>query len=130
MTFPGDKPHGLLEELGAHMGAEAAMRLVAVFGGGQLYVPATATRAHPLAAVLGVRSFRRLVDAWGGETISVPDGAEFVRLRRLRRVTRLLADGAKVDEIARHIGVTPRTVRNLRARAHQMMLDGRRLPSS
>ena len=120
--------NGTLEDLGAVMGTEAAMRLVAVFGGGQLYVPMMADAEHPIALVVGRSPFRHLVATLGGETISVPAAGEFMRLRRVRQVVRLLADGVTVEELARRFDYTPRTIRNIRNEGARMRLIGRCLP--
>lgn len=119
---------GVIEELAAAIGGEATFRLVAVFGGGTLYVPEVASAEHPIAHVIGMPPFRHLVMAAGGETISVPAGDGFMCLRRMRRVVRLLADGQTVDEVAQLVGCSPRQVRNYRNQGVTMGLSGRRLP--
>lgn len=114
MRLPGDKTNGLIEDLGAIMGMEASLRLLALYGGSSLYVPLEVTCNHPLALVLGLRPFQRFVDEYGGEVLSVPANTEYDRLRRVRKVVRLLHDGVDVNEIARRLEITPRHVRNLR----------------
>jgi hypothetical protein len=126
--LPGEKGNGTLEDLGAVMGTEAALRLIAVFGGASLYVPTVVGSTHPILHVVGQRPFQRLVDAFGGETLCLPGGSEFFRLRRMRQVARLLADGTSVEDLARRFRYTPRTIRNIRHQIARMGLDGRRLP--
>lgn len=118
----------MVEYLGNVIGAEAAFRLVAVFGGGTLYVPQMAEAEHPIGRVIGMTPFRHLVAALGGETISVPAGGEFMCLRRMRRVVRLLSDGQRVAEVAQQLGCSPRQVINYRNQGATMGLSGRRLP--
>lgn len=127
--LPGEKPNGLLEDLGAVMGTTAALRLIAVFGGGSLYVPAFATDDHPICVVVGREPFVRLVEAFGGDVLSLPANAEYERLRRWRRVVRLLSKGADVADVAQRFDITERTVRNIRRQAVQFGLDGRDLPA-
>lgn len=128
--WPGDRPHGLIEDLGAELGCEATLRLIAVFGGASLYVPCDPTPGHPLECVLGRSAFARLVNGWGGLSISIPVGGEFDRLRRLRRVARLLSTGLSVPQVAQEVGLTERHVRNLGRQAARLKLDGRRLPEA
>lgn len=122
------KPNGLVEDLGAIMGATATFRLVAVFGSGTLYIPAVADAEHPIGRVIGHTAFRHLVAACGGETLDLPAGDEFMRLRKMRRVVRLLSDGVRIDEVARQLGCTPRHVRNYGNQGAALGLSGRRLP--
>ena len=126
--LPGEKENGMLEDLGAVMGTEAAVRLVAVFGRGQLYVPHTAESGHPIEHVVGRRPFKRLVNEFGGETITVPAAGDFQRLRRMRQVVRLLSEGFSVEELSRLFEYTPRTIRNIERQAARIGLDGRSLP--
>jgi len=122
------KLNGMLEDLGAIMGTEAALRLIAVFGGGSLYVPNTPDATHPIALVVGQRPYLRLVDAYAGQSLSLPAGSEFLRLRRMRQVVRLLAEGVSTEELARRFGCDPRTIRNIHNQGARMRLVGRCLP--
>lgn len=122
------KLNGVIEDLGAIMGAEATLRLVAVFGGASLYVPNTPEATHPIALVVGQRPYLRLVDAYAGQSLSLPAGSEFLRLRRMRQVVRLLAEGVSTEELARRFGCAPRTIRNIRNQGARLRLVGRCLP--
>ncbi|NMG46746.1 hypothetical protein GO613_01305 [Azoarcus communis] len=124
----GEKRNGLLEDLGAVMGTEATLRLIAVFGGASLYVPQRATNEHPISWVVGKAPFVRLVEAFGGDVLSLPDNSDYERLRRWRRVVRLLAKGATVADVATTFQVTERTVRNIRRQAELCGVNGNDLP--
>ncbi|MBC9071835.1 helix-turn-helix domain-containing protein [Thauera sp. CAU 1555] len=126
--LPGEKENGMLEDLGAVMGTEASVRLVAVFGGATLYVPQVAEGGHPIEHVVGRRPYQRLVDAFGGETIWIPGGSDFLRLRRMRQVVRLLSEGMSVEELSQRFNYSIRQIRNIGHQAARMGLDGRRLP--
>ncbi len=76
-----ERANGTLEDVAAEIGYTATSRLVAWFGGANLYVPATATEDHAVARLIGFPAFRRLVAEYGGTTLSC--GVDRVE-RRLR----------------------------------------------
>lgn len=117
-----DYQNGVIEDLGAVMGTEAAMRLIAIYGGASLYVPAAASDEHAICRVIGRKPFDRLCEAYGGETIDLPEHEEFSRLRRVRQVARLLSSGHRVREIAAFLGMSERQVANYRAQAEELFL--------
>lgn len=112
-----DYQNGIMEDVGAVMGFEAANRLIAVFGGSKLYVPATIPPSHPIAKVVGDVAAARLADAFGSEMIDLPSNEEFLRLRRVRAVATLTKRGFDCRDISEHVGVSMRHVRNLARKA-------------
>lgn len=114
--------NGIIEDLGAVMGAEATLRLIAVCGGATLYVPMESSPDHAIAKIVGPAAFRNLSDAFGGETIDLPEADDFKRLRRVRRVAFWLAKGYRVSEIAKELGISARQVANYRAQAEELAL--------
>ena len=109
--------NGIMEDVGAVMGFQAANRLIAVFGGAKLYVPNNIPPSHPIAKVVGDVAAARLADAFGSETIDLPSNEEFLRLRRVRAVATLTKQGFDCRDISEHVGVSMRHVRNLARKA-------------
>lgn len=99
------------------MGFQATGRLLAVFGGSKLYVPAHMPPDHLIAKVVGEAAAARLVEAFEGETIDVPRNTEFDRLRRVAVVATLAKQGIDSRGIGERVGLTARHVRNLAGKA-------------
>lgn len=118
-----DYQNGIIEDLGAVLGVSATNRLIAVFGGRSLYVPETMTAGHPIALVLGELPAARLVEAFGGETLSnLPTDEECARLRRVRDVAELIKNGINPQVIGRLVGVSTKQVVRYRAEAETLGL--------
>lgn len=118
-----DYINGIVEDIGAAIGTEAAMRLIALYGGGSIYVPPHAHQDHSLRKSLGEIPFSRLVAEWGGQTINLPSGDElFHGYQRLRLVANMIRAGAKVRLIAQMLGMKDRQIVNLRIQAENMGL--------
>lgn len=116
-----DEP--LIDLLGSVIGAAATLRLLALFGGTDLYVPASVSDDHVLTKCLGVEAAKRLSARFAGDKLKVPRGEDdFTRLTRVRRVAGLLRAGTPPADIALLIGVHPRQVRNYRVSAEEMGL--------
>lgn len=106
--------NGFIEDLGAHLGTEASMRLMAVYGGRAIRIPSLATPDHPLCRILGEVPFRRLVDIWTDEIIEIPSIDEIVDgYRCIRAIARLARAGTPAVEIARLLALKQRQVINL-----------------
>lgn len=120
--------NGWTEELGAVIGTSATLRLIAVFGGSSLYIPAGTSDDHVIAHVIGSTAFSHLVQAFGGDVLPIPLGDEFSYLRKVRRTVELQAAGETVAAIAKKFGCSERQVRNYRYAATDMGLGKRRLP--
>ncbi|PAS92236.1 MAG: hypothetical protein CGU28_16890 [Candidatus Dactylopiibacterium carminicum] len=116
------KPNGLAEDLGAILGFEATSRLLAVYGGGTLYIPNEASEKHPIAAVIGLPAMRHLCEEFGGQILRVPEHDEFRRLRLVRSVARLLSLGLSYSAVADSLGVAPRQVQRYRQQAEEIGL--------
>lgn len=111
------KPNGLAEDLGATIGLTNTLRLCGTRGGQQLYVPNQPTPGHILETLLGPRAFAALVEAWGGETITIPALADFGRYQRIRKGATLLAQGRSLHAVALMTGVTYNQAKNDRRTA-------------
>jgi hypothetical protein len=114
-----ERANGTLEDVAAEIGYTATSRLVAWFGGANLYVPATATEDHAVARLIGLPAFRRLVSEYGGTTLSVPGGHLEEMDRRDRLIAERLGCGTGPREIAAEFGITERRVQQLRTRIEQ-----------
>ncbi|WP_042886310.1 hypothetical protein [Cupriavidus necator] len=108
------KANGVLEDVSAEIGYTATSLLVAWFGGANVYIPATADKSHPVARLIGHAAFRRLVAAYGSETLWIPGGHLEAMDRRDRLIAERLAHGAGTREIAAEFGITERRVQQLR----------------
>lgn len=117
-----DSLNGVMEDVGAVMGFQAASRLIAVFGGRSLYVPGVITSEHPIALVVGKTAAKRLAEAFGSETLDIPSHEEFFRLRRVSLVAELTRRGCSARLISERVGVSVRHVGNCRRKAEALGL--------
>lgn len=113
------KPNGLSEDIGAIIGFEATSRMLAVFGGGFLYVPDEASENHPIALVVGYRQMQKLCADFGSQTLRIPDNEEYRRLQRVRSVAQLVKTGYAPDSIADILGISTRQAVRYRAQAEE-----------
>ncbi|QRQ86264.1 hypothetical protein [Cupriavidus oxalaticus] len=116
------KANGVLEDVSAEIGYTATSLLVAWFGGANLYVPAAADENHPVSRLIGLPAFRRLVAAYGSETLAIPEGHLEEIDRRNRLIAQLIAKGKGSKEIAQITGLTERRVQQLRTKIERMDL--------
>lgn len=110
-----------LDDVCAVLGYSATRRLAAWFPGRVLWVPQTATADHFLAVLLGLRPFRALVAAYGGDRIVVPTEAGDDAARRDRRIAEMMAAGRAVPVIAEAVGLSVRRVQQVR---DELILSG------
>jgi hypothetical protein len=108
--------HTILEDIGAEIGYTGTTALVSWFGGGNLYVPASISELHPIARAIGIKAAQRLVNAWGSETLWIPDGSYEERMRRDRIIATLLNEGKSCREIATISGIHRRRVQQIAAK--------------
>lgn len=97
------------------VGYTATSLICAWFGGRNLYVPLRAMGEHPLARLIGISALERLVAAFPGEHLAVPDERWRRAADRSKRTVALLISQGKEDgEIAERTGLTKRRVNQLR----------------
>ena len=102
----------LAQELVRLIGFGATLRLIELRPGLPTYVPKEADDDHPLATI-GMGAFKKLVDAFGGESVTVPNcKLATIRIRH-RAARKLRAQGYSQTEVAHLTGITPRQVRNI-----------------
>lgn len=112
-----ERTNGTLEDIGAELGFTATTALVAWFGGANLHVPETVSELHPIARVIGVKPFERLVASWGSESLWIPEaGATDERDRRDRRIAEMVLAGKGTKAIGEATGLTERRVQQIRVR--------------
>lgn len=105
---------GVLAQVAQAAGLEAAVRLAQARGGGRAYIPAhEALHArHWLVLAVGMEAALAITSALGGNEVEVPLGP-FAgnRAQVWAAIERGLNEGLSVEEAARQVGVTARTVR-------------------
>ncbi len=106
------KPNGIAEDLGAVIGFSNTILVCGVWGGKTLYVPEKTSTGHRLAGLLGATAFARLVEEFGGETLTIPALADFGRWQRIRKAATLRLQGRSLHAIAALTGVTYQQVKN------------------
>lgn len=110
------RPNSTVDDIAAVIGFTATLRLCAWYGdvNGQLYVPQAASEDHSLAKLIGMSAFRRLVEEWGNEHLSVQTLESYEADCRNRAVRDLLAKGLSPREIARLVFVGERRIQQIR----------------
>lgn len=120
------KMHGLLEDIGAEIGYTATTALVDWFGGANLHIPLEASEDHPIAKVIGMPAFKRLVAMFDGHGrgrliwISLEYHRELDRRDRMISVLYEMGLGSK--QIANIALMSERAVQSVRARVEELGL--------
>lgn len=104
---------GALRELARVLGESSAFKLVERRGGGRLVVPRKVHPDHRLMDELGLQVFAALVDAYGGEVLTLPKYDSVARQLRHERVRKYRAEGLTIDRVAVATGYTRRQVFNI-----------------
>ena len=105
----------LLAEIAELCDRQAAMRLLAEFGGQRIYIPKNPGARSPLVGAVGAAFAQKIAAHYGGDYIEVPS-ANPARARA-RRIARAVAESnASANDLAREHKVTRRWVNKLRAR--------------
>jgi len=114
---PSFKMAGRIAEVA---GLPAALTLCAFAGKAaqRVYFPKSAEGNHLFKKLLGVEAFSRLVDAFGGQYVEVPE-LDLLPLRRVGMVYRLTNRGLPVGDIAQAVGINVRRVQAIRTQLRQ-----------
>jgi hypothetical protein len=119
--------HGMLEDVAAEIGFTAATTLVDWFGGfGQIAIPMEASEDHPIAHVIGMPAFRRLVKLYEGagpheRFLWMNSGENREIARRDRLIAVLIAvGGLGSKQIATIIGMSESSVRFSQLRVERL----------
>lgn len=119
--------HGMLEDVAAEIGYTAATALVDWFGGfGQIAIPMEAIEDHPIANVIGMPAFRRLVKLYEGagpheRFLWMNNGENREIARRDRLIACLIAvGGLGSKQIAAITGMSESSVRFSQLRVERL----------
>lgn len=109
-------PTGILAEIVAAIGPEAAERLARELGGQYVWLSARPGAGSLIARTVGLSEARALAEALGGDrSLAVPCGPHRGQSGRRERIARLLAEGWPHSRIAAEVGVHVRTVERVSA---------------
>ena len=108
-------------EMAEWIGPAATLRLIAAFGGIELYVPLEMTEDHPIAEAIGIDAARRLVAIYGRERLDLPAGNPAIAAARRQKVLAQVKAGTlSKQKAARQLGTSARYVRQLLAQPRIM----------
>ncbi len=95
-----------IERISEIVGVRAALMLAGFFGkqGQRVYVPVIADPKHIIAKLIGLPEYQKLVQAYGGQSITVPE-CDLKSLRRAGQVHRLSVLGVPIGEQALATGI-------------------------
>ena len=104
------------------IGLPGTMVLCGFFGksGQRVHVPVKSDADHILKRLLGAGDFEKLVNAFKGEFLEVPE-LDITPLRRAGMIYRLSNRGLATNDIAQLVGINTRSVQAIRA---QLRLEG------
>ena len=95
------------------IGLTSTLRLIGSNGGTRITVPHKLREHDPIAVLLGLEVFGKLVDEYGGEYLTLPKGDSYLRELRHEQVREFDRQGMHVDDIAEATGYTRRHVFNI-----------------
>ncbi|GEM_PF-1460591 len=98
----------LLQTLIDLLGRSCVEKLIAQFGGARIWVPVRSTPEGKLAQVLGAEAASVLCSRFGGDYLQVPN--TLVDDNVCLRIAELHRQGCKINDIARAVGRSRRTV--------------------
>lgn len=116
------KELAILDEIAQVIGFNATLRMLAIFGGGRLYIPETIPADHIIARIIGPDPAGALAKHFAREQLEIPAAETFVLLQRVRRVAGLLRAGIDPRDIASIIGISSRQLCRYRVEAEEMGL--------
>lgn len=107
---------GVLEEIAAVAGIDAAWAIVRAKGGTEQFIPEVPVRGHWLVEILGMEAARKLCQHFRSNhqmRVKIPRAHDAQQLERWREAVQ---SGRSANETALEMGVDVRTVFNWRAR--------------
>ncbi|TBW58538.1 hypothetical protein EZI54_03910 [Marinobacter halodurans] len=99
-----------LKDLIDVVGLEPARKLVSVYGGTRLTVPAKMHAAHPLAELLGIEAAQALSRHYALERVDVPTASAATKAARNREMREHHQAGVSVRRLALRYQLTERRV--------------------
>ncbi|MQR02344.1 hypothetical protein [Glaciimonas soli] len=109
-----ERPNTNLDDIANVIGFSATLRITAWFGGSNLYIPGHAYEQHAVAKLIGLAAFKRLVEEWGNEHLTIPINRADEVDRRNRHISDLMVRGMGAKEIAFETGLHERRIQQLR----------------
>lgn len=103
----------MMRDLVRVIGLTATLRLIGSQGGTRITVPHKLREHDPIAVLLGLEVFGKLVEEYGGEYLTLPKGDSYLRELRHEQVREFDRKGMHVDDIAEATGYTRRHVFNI-----------------
>lgn len=119
--FPPELIPPQLQKIANDCGQQTALALLLNFPSVHIFIPASPIATHKLAELLGVDSFNKLCELYGGGNISVPRAARAYRSVRNQRILRDFANGVSQAVIALNVGLTERQVNTI---CNTVRIDG------
>lgn len=107
----------IMDEVCRAVGFDAVMRIVAMWGGVSLYVPAVMTPTHPIARDIGLDDAERLAQRFPNEIIQIPK-LDYSYLRQRNNIRMLKQKGLRAVQIAAVMGMSERQVHRVLAEDH------------
>jgi hypothetical protein len=105
------------------VGCESAEKIIAEFGGARIWVPVRNTPDAKLAQILGDGAASALCARFGGDYLQIPNTISGHKV--YQRIAELHRRGCKIDDIARTVGRSRRTVfRLLRRKITELRRSG------
>ena len=109
----------VLAEVADVIGLDAAIKLVAHYGGTRLYVPDALVEQSPLMILVGRKAAERLINTYRGDVLWIPRCLVALRAIRDRAITARHRAGEKADALAREFNLTDRAVWHIISRARR-----------
>ncbi len=121
---------GILAEIAAIAGEDAALQIARAKGGMIAYVPLpTNLRAgHWLAEAVGLHKGRLIAERFGGGACEIPIAGAGNRAQTHAAIRRAIDDGLSTQKIAHLVGVSLNTVKRHRAAIKRDAADRSRSP--
>jgi DNA-binding NarL/FixJ family response regulator len=118
MTIHSRYP-GILAQVAAAAGDEAALALMRARGGMRCYIPARARAGHWMTELLGEQAAAAICKEIGGGEVEIPVGSSMSAADKRRRIASLLERGWPVDRVAHAVGVDRSTVKRHKRRLRE-----------
>jgi hypothetical protein len=90
------------------LGAEAADKLIADFGGRRLYIPMTPAAGDVVTSSIGLDAATAMARIFGGDRLLIPSSS--IQSRRREQILRMRAARCSISRIARELRCTERYV--------------------
>jgi Mor family transcriptional regulator len=103
----------IVKQLTETVGFADTMEIVRRWGGRELYVPRSVTRADPLALTLGIDTAMKLVEHFGGNRLSLPKERNALLDVRNQAIVAAFERGESHQDIALQFGLRRQSVAHI-----------------